>query len=63
MSEKEKRPVHEFDRKGIKKFAHANIRKHFVFFLFLCLILIFMGTEYNSATGLVRAEASPTGSA
>lgn len=67
MSEMEKRPVHEFDRKGIKKLAHANIRKHFVFFLFLCLILIFMGTEYNSATGLFESidpnvEVSSTGS-
>lgn len=46
---KEKRPVHEFDRKGIKKRAHGTVRTHYVLLLFLCLILIFIGTEYHSA--------------
>lgn len=67
MSKQEKRPVHEFDRKGIKKLAHANVRSHYVFLLFVCLILIFIGTEYDTSAQLFEAvdpntEISSTGS-
>ena len=52
---KEKRPVHEFDRKGIKKKAHANVRSHYVLLLFVCLVLIFIGLEYHTATTIFNS--------
>ena len=63
MKEKEKRPQHDFDRKGIKKNAHRVVKKHYVLLLFICLILMFIGTEYNSATGIFDSTSGESGSA
>ena len=62
MKEKEKRPQHDFDRKEIKKNAHRVVKKHYVLLLFICLILMFIGTEYNSATGIFDSTSGESGS-
>lgn len=61
MSEKkEKRSLYDFDRKAIKKSAHAVVRSHYVLLLFVCLVLIFLGMEYNSSAGVFRSYQSDT---
>ncbi len=62
---KEKRSLYDFDRKAIKKSAHAVVRSHYVLLLFVCLILMFIGLEYNSSVSIFRSsdESTETSSA
>ena len=41
-----------WDRKSAKKNSHKVVRSHYVFLLFICLILMFIGLEYNQSTAI-----------
>ncbi len=49
---KEKRQKHDWDRKAAKRKSHNVVRSHYVFLLFICLVLMFVGLEYNQSTAI-----------